>query len=1324
MVVAIRIVVEGRNAQEEVRRVRVSFDELGSGIQKALEQAKSGFQTLTQRLGSLREFARQAASTMAGFLGVQALGNIREMIDSAIQAQTALAGLAGIARSFGVNTQEATALARRFASTGLMSVGEAAEAVRNLLVTTGGNLQLTAQFMELATRQSAAFRQAHYSLGEAIVVTTRGLKDEISTLSDAIGVTTNISQLQKQYAESIGKTVGQLTDQERRMGAVVMMIREMQRMTSGLNESQLNAQMQLAKSSQAFKDLQITLGQALMPVLLQLSESARGLAAGFRPVIEGVGLLMRGVNAIPGGVTIAVAALGAWKFGLFDVIGGLLQAVRAGRSLTVVLQAMNSGILQVVASMAAWAAAHPALTAAMVAMGGVLAFSIKRLNEAKRAIDEIRQSAEQSAPAWRVLAQFMRELGESGPGALERAFRQMNVELARNADGTIDAARSLENLRRAATEGHLAQTRYAEALNRATEAVERQRAATEALIPALLRGDAIAKQLAADQEEYFSRLAKTPISVEEIRKRVEALQEAITKAAVATGNVTGPMRVAREQVQGLVDAAEALGISVEKTLPELAALARSTGAKTEAMRKAEEAARQYGRELERLRDRVKEVLAEHTKFEIKPEEVLKESPMEARLRAMGRAVEEQNAPLERMRFIASQLGVTLTEDLNAAIQEAVLWFQQLVMVTGDAGAATEALTKIAADAARNWDRLTVETKEKLAGLGITSKEAAEQIAGAAKQSSASWNEFREALGQVLADAIRMFGDWVGKVLRVTSGLGQFLIRAFGSLGEALGGATGPITKAIGSLFSKIGGSVGQLLGSIVPGLGTAIGTVAGTLVGGLLGKVFSLFKKRKEPWKEVGQEIGRTMGISISDELAKKIDDLAKRVGSRAKAVALSLGEIVGDIMSRADLSKAMRAVGEVLQQLKRGVVDAASAAKGIGDVFSKVLSFVGDRVDAAVIGMIQAVRAAGLRVKEIDEFIIRSMERAAGAIEKLAGIWTQQFESGAISADEFRQKVIFLATASVAAFQEMVRSGASFLEAFDKFKKGFDAIIQAAIRLGLANDEAVQSLQRWRDLIEANRSLIEEIETLNQLMRALGQTGTVSLDQIRFFQDQILNQYQRLIAAGFTQNEVLRLIAPSLQTLADLARAYGFELDENTRRLIEQARQQGLITDEQLSLQDILIQGFAEIIRLLGGEIPEAWKKVIEATRQAADEAGRYADEVRRARDELESMPAPGKPSGGEVGAQHGFFGVVSRPTRFLVGEAGPEMVLVAPLRRSAPAGPAELGMEGGVQVTVNVYAQTFDENFVRFRLVPALSDVLRRYSAERERLRGSLGG
>jgi hypothetical protein len=118
------------------------------------------------------------------------------------------------------------------------------------------------------------------------------------------------------------------------------------------------------------------------------------------------------------------------------------------------------------------------------------------------------------------------------------------------------------------------------------------------------------------------------------------------------------------------------------------------------------------------------------------------------------------------------------------------------------------------------------------------------------------------------------------------------------------------------------------------------------------------------------------------------------------------------------------------------------------------------------------------------------------------------------------------------------------------------------------------------------------------------------------------------------------------------------------------------------LSLQDILIQGFAEIIRLLGGEIPEAWKKVLEATRQAADEAGRYADEVRRARYELESMPAPRKPGGGEVGAQHGFFGIVSRPTRFLVGEAGPELVAV--LRNPRPVEGGGGGLGGPVIVQV----------------------------------------
>lgn len=43
-------------------------------------------------------------------------------------------------------------------------------------------------------------------------------------------------------------------------------------------------------------------------------------------------------------------------------------------------------------------------------------------------------------------------------------------------------------------------------------------------------------------------------------------------------------------------------------------------------------------------------------------------------------------------------------------------------------------------------------------------------------------------------------------------------------------------------------------------------------------------------------------------------------------------------------------------------------------------------------------------------------------------------------------------------------------------------------------------------------------------------------------------------------------------------------------------------------------------------------------------------------------------KALGEEIQARHGFHGIIRKPTRFLVGEAGPERVSVTPLRMSSP--------------------------------------------------------
>jgi len=80
----------------------------------------------------------------------------------------------------------------------------------------GFTLDEAIQMIERLKDAAAIGRQAHLSLGEAVVTATEGLKNENSVLVDNAGVTKNVSQMWKEYAESLGKSVFDLTLAEKR----------------------------------------------------------------------------------------------------------------------------------------------------------------------------------------------------------------------------------------------------------------------------------------------------------------------------------------------------------------------------------------------------------------------------------------------------------------------------------------------------------------------------------------------------------------------------------------------------------------------------------------------------------------------------------------------------------------------------------------------------------------------------------------------------------------------------------------------------------------------------------------------------------------------------------------------------------------------------------------------------------------------------------------------------------------------------------------------------------------------------------------------------
>ena len=161
----------------------------------------------------------------AAFAGTFLLNGITALTNKATEFENALTGVNSVANNFGITNQRITKTVEELAADGLIPVADVANSLKNLLAT-GLNLdQSTKLFLTL--KDAAAFgRQGFLDLGQAVEGATQGIKNGQSTLVDNAGITKNLSVLQKEYAESIGTTVGKLTTAQKLQAVYQGILRE------------------------------------------------------------------------------------------------------------------------------------------------------------------------------------------------------------------------------------------------------------------------------------------------------------------------------------------------------------------------------------------------------------------------------------------------------------------------------------------------------------------------------------------------------------------------------------------------------------------------------------------------------------------------------------------------------------------------------------------------------------------------------------------------------------------------------------------------------------------------------------------------------------------------------------------------------------------------------------------------------------------------------------------------------------------------------------------------------------------------------------------
>ncbi len=233
-------------------------------INDPTKDLSSGLDRTKSKAVDLRRELTALFSLAAIYRGVKAA------IDETRKMQSALLGLRAVSENAGIGIQQAWATVTGLTKDGLLSVSDAAKSLQNLLAR-GYSLDQSVSTIERLKDAAAFNRAAHLSMSEAVLTATEGLKNENSILVDNAGVTKNVSVMWKEYAKQIGKTVDQLTQQEKVQAEVNGILSETTAQAGNAALAAEGVEGKVATFNKTLSDLKNVAGDSLLPALTQLA---------------------------------------------------------------------------------------------------------------------------------------------------------------------------------------------------------------------------------------------------------------------------------------------------------------------------------------------------------------------------------------------------------------------------------------------------------------------------------------------------------------------------------------------------------------------------------------------------------------------------------------------------------------------------------------------------------------------------------------------------------------------------------------------------------------------------------------------------------------------------------------------------------------------------------------------------------------------------------------------------------------------------------------------------------------------------------------------
>ena len=276
----LEIIVKLRNEASKVAKtmtsdLKGSFKTIKEDFSAVARDFKAGTLTLGGAFKALILSVQAALSSinpiiLVIFAVAAAVAGLVKFMSSAIPVSlefgNAMSKLSGAAARFGQDIGVARDAAISLSQDGLINTATAAEGLSRLMAT-GLNINQAVEIMNSYKDMAALGRSSSIDMNQAVLNLSQSFVTERSQLADNSGMWENYKDVIEVGAQALGKKVSQLNNAERTLAKYTGTLLVAQRAEGDAQRMSSTYQGSLARLSQSFFMLKVTVGTAVIPIL-------------------------------------------------------------------------------------------------------------------------------------------------------------------------------------------------------------------------------------------------------------------------------------------------------------------------------------------------------------------------------------------------------------------------------------------------------------------------------------------------------------------------------------------------------------------------------------------------------------------------------------------------------------------------------------------------------------------------------------------------------------------------------------------------------------------------------------------------------------------------------------------------------------------------------------------------------------------------------------------------------------------------------------------------------------------------------------------------